>query len=162
MILWSHLTKDNFCDLFLHPHLVIKSDHSAQEVVSRSSGFHVFPPLQDLKRTEPPFELQACFPPCFSQVFFSRVFFSNVFFLEFFSQILSQLPAADDGAAIWAASMFSSLSIRHNMIDFSLKGGNEWENKIYIENTFKMSNFLTYLMCVAVIAGRAKRIIGLT
>ena len=128
MILWSHLI---ICDLFLHKHLVVKSDHSVQQCCQRFIWWCFSSALQDLKMTEPPFELQACFPPCFSQVFFSWVFFSNVFFLEFFSQILSQLPAADDGAAIWAASMFSSLSIRHNMIDFSLKGENEWENKTH-------------------------------
>jgi hypothetical protein len=93
-----------FGDLFLHNHLVIKSDLSTQQVVSSSSG-RVFP-LR--KMTGSPFELAPCFSPvfflkCFSQVLFPVFFlkcFSQVLFPVFFLKCFSQLPAADDGAAI--------------------------------------------------------------
>ena len=159
MILWSHLI---ICDLFLHKHLVIKSDHSVQQCCQRFIWWCFSSALQDLKMTEHPFELQAFFPPCFSEVFFSNVFLE--FFLKFYLNCqlqMTELPFELQAcfprcpfATIWLTSHWKG--------KMSGKTRYNWNRIKNVKCVFYLKTFLTYLMCVAVIAGRAKRIIELT
>ena len=147
MILWSHLI---ICDLFLHKHLVIKSDHSAQHVVSGSSG-DVFP------------------PPCKILRWRSRHVFLRAFLKCFFSQSFFSIASRR-----WRSRHLSCkhvfLAVHSPQYDRLLTERRKWVGKQdIIETALKMSNmcFISklitiYLMCVAVIAGRAKRIKELT
>ena len=58
--------------------------------------------------------------------------------------------AADCGAAIWAASMFSSLSIRHNMIDFSLKRESGSENILNNISLKKIRKWKPYVWLIII------------
>ena len=92
MILWSHLI---ICDLFLHKHLVIKSDHSAQHVVSGSSGDVFPPPCKILRWRSPHLSCKHVFLRAFLKCFFlecfSQMFFFSSFFLKCFLNCQPQM-----------------------------------------------------------------------
>ena len=141
MILWSHLI---ICDLFLHKHLVIKSDHSAQHVVSGSSG-DVFPPPCKILRWRSThlsckhFFLHA-FLKCFSQMFFS----------SFFSNFISIASCRWRSCHLSCKHVF--LAVHSPQYDWLLTERGKWVGKQdIIETALKMSNvcFISKLFSIS-------------